>query len=133
MRASGDFATAIGRGKCRKTQTVAVYVLYLPHSTQADLSKVGFVVSKKVGNSVIRHRVSRQLRHIMRSLIPFERPAHVVVRAQPRAASASFHRIAADVTAACAYLGLSVETQTPHNSEPSIAPAVEPTTAVEPL
>ncbi|MCI6574097.1 MAG: ribonuclease P protein component [Arcanobacterium sp.] len=109
MRASSDFATAIKRGKRRKTQTVAVHALYVSQPTQADLSnstKVGFVVSKKVGNSVVRHRVTRQLRHIVRAVIPFSRPALVVVRAQPRAATASFHRIQEDVLTAFADLGL---------------------------
>lgn len=46
---------------------------------------MGFVVSRKVGNSVTRHRVTRRLRHMVKDL---ERPdgIDVVVRALPAAA-----------------------------------------------
>lgn len=46
---------------------------------------MGFVVSRKVGNSVLRHRVTRRLRHMVRDL---DRPdgIDVVVRALPAAA-----------------------------------------------
>ena len=47
---------------------------------------VGFTVSKKVGNSVQRHRVKRQLRHLMRERLGvFPVGARVVVRALPQA------------------------------------------------
>ena len=106
MRASGDFATAMRRGKRRKTHTAVVYVWYLPRHTKADLTKVGFVVSKKVGNSVVRHRVVRQLRHIVCATLPFVCPALVVVRAHPSAASASFQRLETDLRTALEQLGV---------------------------
>jgi len=50
-------------------------------------TSVGFIVSRGVGNAVIRHRVTRQLRHLMRTRHP-DVPAGtgVVVRALPTAA-----------------------------------------------
>jgi len=53
----------------------------MPHTS------VGFVVSRAVGNAVTRHRVTRQLRHLMRDRYR-ELPAGtgVVVRALPTAA-----------------------------------------------
>lgn len=48
---------------------------------------MGFVVSKKVGNAVVRNRVKRRLRHIVRDLhSPW--PSDVVIRAMPPAAVA---------------------------------------------
>jgi ribonuclease P protein component len=46
--------------------------------------KVGLVVAKTVGNSVQRHRVSRRLRHVARSVIEDLDPAdRIVIRALP--------------------------------------------------
>lgn len=60
--------------------------------------RVGFVVSKAVGNSVVRHRVTRRLRALMAPrLAGLPDGADVVVRAQPAAATARFDEIAADL------------------------------------
>lgn len=62
------------------------------------LPRVGFVVSKAVGNAVIRHRVTRRLRHLMRSRLELL-PAGtlVVVRALPPAATASSAELGKDL------------------------------------
>ena len=48
-------------------------------------TRVGFVVSKKVGNAVTRNRVKRRLRHIVRGYMPTV-GTDVGVRALPDAA-----------------------------------------------
>ncbi|MEJ2852460.1 MULTISPECIES: ribonuclease P protein component [unclassified Saccharothrix] len=64
-------------------------------------SKVGFVVSKAVGNSVVRHRVSRRLRHVVRDRLPGLPPgSSLVVRALAPAATASSADLAADLDSA---------------------------------
>jgi len=46
--------------------------------------KVGLVVAKSVGNSVQRHRVSRRLRHVARTVITeLDSADRVVIRALP--------------------------------------------------
>ncbi|MHA6801747.1 ribonuclease P protein component [Bounagaea algeriensis] len=64
-------------------------------------ARVGFVVSKAVGNAVVRHRVTRRLRHLMRDRLPWL-PAGtlVVVRALKPAAEASSAELGADLDAA---------------------------------
>lgn len=53
--------------------------------------RVGFVVSKAVGNAVVRNRTKRRLRAIMASeLDGIPAGLDVVVRAQPAASSATF-------------------------------------------
>lgn len=60
--------------------------------------RVGFIVSKAVGNSVVRHRVTRRLRAVMAARLAFLPPGtDVVIRALPRAAVASSVVLAADV------------------------------------
>ena len=51
--------------------------------------RAGFVVGRAVGNSVCRHRVTRQLRHLVRARLDrLPATADLVVRARPEAAGA---------------------------------------------
>ena len=69
-------------------------------------ARSGFVVSSKVGNSVVRHRVTRRLREQVRPLLMVLGPeTDVVVRAFPAAAGASSAQIAADLRAALTRAG----------------------------
>lgn len=57
-------------------------------ATSNPPSRAGFVVSKAVGNAVVRNRVKRRLRHLTASaLAATPRPVDVVVRALPDAAT----------------------------------------------
>jgi ribonuclease P protein component len=64
---------------------------------------VGFVVSRAVGGSVVRHRVARRLRHVARDrLASLPAGSTVVVRALPGSASATSAALAADLDSALA-------------------------------
>lgn len=69
---------------------------------KSDVStRVGFVVSKAVGVAVVRHRVTRRLRHLMRDrLAAMPAGTLVVVRALPPAAEATSRELGADLDAA---------------------------------
>lgn len=41
-----------------------------PSPQKADVARVGFTVTKKVGNAVVRNRVKRRLRAVAREIIP---------------------------------------------------------------
>jgi len=72
--------------------------------------RIGFVVSKAVGNSVVRHRVTRRLRHLFRDRLGTVRPGcTLVVRALPPAASAASAELGDDIDAALRRLRLSRE------------------------
>lgn len=59
--------------------------------------RFGLVVSKAVGNSVTRHRVSRRLRHIAAELVGGLPPdLWVVIRANPASATASQEELTQD-------------------------------------
>lgn len=60
--------------------------------------RVGFVVSKAVGNSVVRHRVVRRLRaQVAERLSTLPAGTDLVVRAAPAAATASSVELGADL------------------------------------
>ena len=61
----------------------------VPDDAGANGPCAGFVVGKAVGNSVVRHRVTRRLRAVTRGeLDRLPATADLVVRARPEAASA---------------------------------------------
>lgn len=63
--------------------------------------RVGFVVGRPVGGAVVRHRVQRQLRHLMRSRLgALPDGTLLVVRAQPAAADAGSAALGDDLDAA---------------------------------
>ena len=60
--------------------------------------RAGFVVGKAVGNSVVRHRVTRRLRAaVLEQLHRLPVSADLVVRARPEAAAATYDRLQADL------------------------------------
>jgi len=60
--------------------------------------RAGFVVGRAVGNSVVRHRVTRRLRAVVREeLHRLPANADLVVRARPEAAGASSDRLRRDL------------------------------------
>ncbi len=79
LTSSTDFARTTKSGARASTRSLAGYVLAEPSLSE---TKIGFIVSKSVGGSVSRHRVTRQLRHLSREqfhLLP--QKSLVVVRA----------------------------------------------------
>lgn len=95
MRKSQDFALTIRRGRRVRGTWLVVYM-----DLTKDSSLVGFVVSRAVGNSVVRHRVARRLRHITRDLLKQRNLGYLVVRALPAAAEASSSELSGELTAA---------------------------------
>ena len=67
----------------RRGRRVTSPHLVLHYITRSECStpRAGFVVGKVVGNSVVRHRVIRQLRHIVRDVVQeFAPGTEIVVR-----------------------------------------------------
>jgi ribonuclease P protein component len=63
-------------------------------------ARAGFVVGKAVGNSVVRHRVTRRLRAAVREELHRLPPtADLVVRARPEAAAAGYTVLRRDLAA----------------------------------
>ena len=60
--------------------------------------RAGFVVGRTVGNSVVRHRVTRRLRAVVRDQLDrLPATADLVVRARPEAATATSRQLDRDL------------------------------------
>jgi len=126
MRSSVEFAEVIRSGRRARRDTMTVYLRRADsvsdrsgHAPVAGVApeafssmelssrppRVGLVVSKSVGNSVVRHRVSRQLRAQLASRVVALPPgSSLVVRAHPLAAQADSRRLGLELDAALARL-----------------------------
>lgn len=63
--------------------TTGEFVLYHSPRDEAELPRIGFSVSRRVGGAVARNRVKRVLREAARPLIPHLVACDVVVVARP--------------------------------------------------
>jgi len=82
-----DFRSTIGRGVRVARPTLVVHA---GRAAERGTAQVGFVVSKAVGNAVVRNRVKRRLRHLAAAQLASTLGGlDVVVRALPPAADPS--------------------------------------------
>ncbi len=84
IRKNRQFQYVYRKGK--STTAREIVLLYI----RAAKLQVGFSVSKKVGNAVIRNRVKRRLREAFRGYIPDLKPGFYIVAARTSAAQADF-------------------------------------------
>lgn len=102
MRESSDFRTAITRGSRAGSATLVVHLMQNANPP-APSARVGFVVSKSVGNAVVRNRVKRRLRHLTAARLgEIPNGSLAVVRALPASAAADSARLGADLDSALA-------------------------------
>ena len=92
-----EFTSVVRRGRRSGRSRLVVHV---DRSGGSTAPRAGFVVSRAVGGSVVRHRVTRRLRHVVQPRLA-DLPAGVrlVVRALPPAATASSVELAEDLDA----------------------------------
>ena len=98
MRRSAEFSVTVSRGVRAAQPDVVVHALRTDSGGGEDTvengPRIGLIVSKSVGNAVERHRVSRRLRHVARTLVPGLDPADlVVIRARPSSRDATSSRL----------------------------------------
>ena len=103
LTSPAQFRRTIKRGRRVGSHTVVVHAY--DTTTEAELvttgPRFGLVVSKAVGNAVIRHRTSRRLRHVCMDLTHEIPPAwDIVIRALPASAQASSADLEKDLRSA---------------------------------
>jgi ribonuclease P protein component len=100
LRRRDDFTRTVRAGRRAGRGSVVVHCL-LPVDVADGPARVGFVVSKAIGNAVTRNLVVRRLRHLARPrLAGLPTGAMVVVRALPSSATLTFDRLGDDLDAA---------------------------------
>lgn len=99
---SEAYRLAVRKGRRAGSRTLVLHWLI---DEDAESSEVGFVVSKAVGNSVVRNRVKRRLRHLTREHLT-ELPGRgvLVVRANPPSSEASYEALDRDLVKSLARL-----------------------------
>ena len=103
MRSYGGQAIAVyqavdKKGKSRANRLLVMYIL----ENHTEKNRLGISVSKKVGNSVVRHRVTRLVRESYRLMEDrFHSGLDIVVIARAGARDASYH----DIDKAIRHLG----------------------------
>ncbi len=86
--------------------------------TDASAPRVGFVVSRAVGNAVTRNLVKRRLRHLLRDRLErLPAGSMLVVRALPAAAAAGHAELAAEVDRTLGALVTPAEAQSAEQSK----------------
>ena len=70
IKSSADFARVTKSGRRTTTDSLIAYLLINLSNSGSNLDhkkdenpKLGLIISKSVGNSVVRHRMARQIRH----------------------------------------------------------------------
>ncbi|MGC5585606.1 ribonuclease P protein component [Ornithinimicrobium sp. W1665] len=86
------------QGAARRRSGTELLVVHAAPTTPTRGPRVGFVVSKAVGNSVVRHRVVRRLRALVAHRLDRLPPGwDLVVRAQPPASTATSASLGVDL------------------------------------
>ncbi len=106
-----DFRRVLRRGRKSGRRLLVVHAIATTapdaDATVLVASRAGLVVGRAVGNAVVRHRVSRQLRALLRDRLDgLPAGTDLVVRAQPPAAGSTSVELGSDLDAALTRLGL---------------------------
>lgn len=90
LKSNRDFRQVYGYGKSYANRYLVMYVL----ENRTSRNRIGISVSKKVGNSVIRHRVTRLVRESYRlHESMFNSGLDIVIVARASAANAKYSDI----------------------------------------
>jgi ribonuclease P protein component len=106
LRRRAQFAEAVRRGRRVGKRDVVVHLLFRREADGPADPRIGLIVSKAVGDAVVRHRVSRRLRHVCAGLLGESATLEalesfdIVIRALPGAAQADSAALGAQLRSA---------------------------------
>ena len=94
LKKNSDFQLVYKNGKSYANKYLVMYIL----ENERMISRYGISVSKKVGNSVVRHRITRPLRESFRlNEIDFAKGFDIVVIARTTARDKNYEEICSAV------------------------------------
>ena len=100
-----DFGKVYRKGKSRANRQLVLYIL----NNGTDKNRLGISVSKKVGNSVVRHRVKRLIKEAYRlNESAFARGYDLVFIARTDAAGKTYEEIEKSVLHISDLMGISI-------------------------
>lgn len=90
LKKNHDFQKVYKNGTSKGNRYLVMYVL----KNQYMKNRLGISVSKKVGNSVVRHRITRLIRESYRlHEMEFEEGLDIIVVARPQVRGRSFYEV----------------------------------------
>lgn len=90
LKKNQDFRNVYGKGKSCANKYLVMYVL----ENETGRNRLGISVSKKVGNSIVRHRLTRLIRESYRLQEErYRRGLDIVVIARAAAKEKNYHEI----------------------------------------
>ena len=89
LKKPSEFSKVYKRGKSFADKNIVVY--YMPN--QLGITRVGFSISKKVGNSVVRNRVRRLIRESFRVNFEFVGTYDIIFVARVRSNEVEYHEM----------------------------------------
>ncbi|MBV8162915.1 MAG: ribonuclease P protein component [Candidatus Eremiobacteraeota bacterium] len=104
LRGRREFATVVRRGAVTTTRDLVVFALapppwaarQRPRALRVDRrtrTRVGIIITKKVGTAVERNRLRRRCKAVLDALPILQTPMWYVVQLRPSAAGASFAQL----------------------------------------
>ncbi len=90
LKKNNDFQNVYKNGKSKANKYLVMYVL----KNDLNINRLGISVSKKVGNSIVRHRLTRLIRESYRlNKDMFDSSLDIVVVVRNTARDENFHSI----------------------------------------
>ena len=99
IHSNKDFQIVYHRGKSAGNRTLVMYIF----PNQTEKNRLGISVSKKVGNSIVRHRISRQFRLNSEKVL---QGYEIVTIVKVAAADADYHKLEAAYLHLCKIQGI---------------------------
>jgi len=97
LTSTKDFQNVTKTGVRVYSDIAVIYALANP--TSQKNSEVGLIVSKVVGNSVVRHKVSRHIRNVVKEILEtIPGNIQIVIRALPKVTEIEFSELSKIIT-----------------------------------